>query len=470
MVRGYLELVRHDGNSQLFFAIEASIVAASAGLPLHIHAEGLRGTGKTTIMRAARGILPRIERIRGCPYNCHPDAPHCPIHRGLLREELEGIGREFIPMPFLEISHSAKVGTVVGTIDLARITDPREPRAALLPGILPRAHRGIVFIDEINRLADTSPELTDILLDVMGTKPGRLQVEEAGLLPFDIPLSVSVWAASNPDEDPGPLEEVRRQLADRFDMVVAMGRPREASVIRNMMFEKAPLGEPAGSEEPDAAALELANRLGRAGSAYLASTFPDQLMELLASMYVDYGIESLRAVESACLGVRAAAALAGKASPGIEELRRVLPLVLRHRAPDNVRESIMRMLDEHSGEKLSQTGGNPGRSENSASSSGNPGLPFEPMPPSSGDLAEREGAPGSLASFLEAFLGRLKDLFSRRSPPVSRQAPMGAPGMDLTRHALDDRVIEAVAPPKPARPISILPLTAILASEEDLRR
>jgi len=48
----------------------------------------------------------------------------------------------------------------------------------MLPGTLPQAHRGIVLVDEVNRLADTAPELTDILLDAMGTKPGRVQIEE----------------------------------------------------------------------------------------------------------------------------------------------------------------------------------------------------------------------------------------------------------------------------------------------------
>ena len=71
--------------------------------------------------------------------------------------ELAEIGTEWIPMPFLEISHSAKVATVVGGIDLEKLVNRAHPEAALLPGTLAQAHRGIVFIDEINRLADTSP-------------------------------------------------------------------------------------------------------------------------------------------------------------------------------------------------------------------------------------------------------------------------------------------------------------------------
>ena len=150
-----------------------SIVSTIAGEPLHIHAEGLRGTGKTTIMRKAQDILPTITRIKGCIYNCDPAEPHCPHHRELSAQEIADLGVEEIPMPFLEISHSAKVGTVAGSIDLAKLTDGSNPEARLLPGLIPQAHRGIIFIDEINRLADTAPEITDILLDLMGTKPGH---------------------------------------------------------------------------------------------------------------------------------------------------------------------------------------------------------------------------------------------------------------------------------------------------------
>jgi magnesium chelatase subunit I len=191
----FAKLERYEGNESLFELVLMSVVSTLVGEPLHIHAEGLRGTGKTTIMRAARGILPNITRIKGCIYNCDPERPHCPQHKNMTAPELAELGTEEIPMPFLEISHSAKVGTVAGSIDLSRLTDSTQPEARLLPGLIPQAHRGILFIDEINRLADTSPEITDILLDVMGNKPGHIQIEEAGLPVVEIPVSVSVWAA-----------------------------------------------------------------------------------------------------------------------------------------------------------------------------------------------------------------------------------------------------------------------------------
>ena len=97
--------------------------------------------------------------------------------------------------------------------------------------------RLFIFIDEINRLADMSPEITDVLLDVMGGKPGHIQIEEAGLEAVDLPVNVSVWAASNPDEDPGSLEEIRRQLSDRFDVLCFMGRPDTEQTIVDILQE-----------------------------------------------------------------------------------------------------------------------------------------------------------------------------------------------------------------------------------------
>lgn len=325
LVRRYGKLVRHQGNEGLFAAVEMSVLAITRGVPLHLHAEGLRGTGKTTVLRAARAILPPIERVRGCPYNCRPDRPHCPQHRGLGRSELERIGTETVPMPFLEVSASAKVGTVIGSIDLGRVLDRENPAAALLPGTVARAHRGILFVDEINRLADVSPELADALLDVMGTKPGRLQIEETGLPRVEMEVTVAVWAASNPDEEPGPLSDIRRQLADRFDLAVAMVRPSRTEVVRAILdrdpFEQC-VDTAAGW--PEEACWR--NRHG--------ATLPSvdaACRDLLAEVYVRFNLESLRAVEAWQTAARLNALRAGRPAVEREDLLATVSPALGHR-------------------------------------------------------------------------------------------------------------------------------------------
>lgn len=345
----FSKLERYEGNEALFELVMMSIVSSYVGEPLHVHAEGLRGTGKTTIMRAARGILPDITRIKGCVYNCDPNAPHCPHHKDLSKEELEQIGVEDIPMPFLEISHSAKVGTVAGSIDIGKLTDTSKPEAKLLPGLIPQAHRGILFVDEINRLADTSPEITDILLDVMGNKPGHIQIEEAGLPVVEVKVSVSVWAASNPDEDPGPLEEIRRQLSDRFDMVCYMGRPDSVDILAQMLREnshsykirQSKLNQLSASDE--AANNAIRENIVKWAGQYEKTDLPDFLRNYIARLYIKHNLESIRAIEAMQQGAVLHSIIRGRDKVLINDVTDMIPLVLKHRVDG---DSLVRMIND----------------------------------------------------------------------------------------------------------------------------
>lgn len=355
-MKPYHRLSRHYGNETLFEMVEMSILSTLWGEPLHIHAEGLRGTGKTTIMRSAKNILPDIVRVKGCLYNCDPKHPHCPNHAHLTTEQLEKIGSETIPMPFLEISHSAKIGTIAGSIDLAKITDPTNPTAAILPGVIPQAHRGIIFVDEINRLADTSPEITDVLLDVMGTKPGRIQIEEAGIPLVQIPVQVSVWAASNPDEEPGPLEEIRKQLSDRFDLVIYMGRPNTLEAVSDILLQSElyRMGEVSYSEDTAEGDRKLREHFTRLAKEYYGVTMPDFLRNFIARIYLKYHIESLRAIEGIQQAAVLSAVLRKRRQVLVSDIIKVLPLALKHRCEVDTLTKILNSLDR--GEDLAESG------------------------------------------------------------------------------------------------------------------
>ncbi|MDD2555098.1 MAG: magnesium chelatase [Syntrophaceticus sp.] len=353
-MKNYLQLTRHTGNTTLFLAVEMSLVSALRGIPLHMHAEGLRGTGKTTIMRSIKQILPKITRIKGCLYNCDPDNPHCPQHAKLTPDEIAEVGTEEVPVPFLEISHSAKIGTVAGTINLKKLTDPTQPEAALLPGIIPQAHRGIIFIDEINRLADTSPEITDILLDAMGTKPGRVQIEETGLPLVEVPVSASVWAASNPDEEPGPLSEIRRQLSDRFDLVIPMGRPSTPEEVVDILKtnDEAMKSDDRGLSVEEQSQLEQLKKNIEDIALQCDIDMPDYLTNFLANLYINYNIESLRALEAIRQAAILHCSLRKRNQLLISDIMAVLPLALYHRVNPATLTEIMntvnsnRMLDD----------------------------------------------------------------------------------------------------------------------------
>jgi len=306
-------IVFHPGNEELKRFIEIGVVAAYLGIPVHFHVEGVRGTGKTTLLRAAKNQFPTITRVADCLYNCDPARPHCPEHL-----KMGGFEHEIVCTPFLEVSHSAKVGTLVGSIDLDRLTAHKNPAAALLPGTIPRANRGIIFIDEINRLADTSPALVDVLLDVMGTKPGRVQIEETGLPTVEMPVNASIWAASNPDEEPGSLQEIRRQLSDRFDFVIRIGRPEQAETVSAIIR---------GGMQTDFTAKTNSAKVNSLFSVALT----ERVDEFISNLYVRFRLESIRGVQAVRLGAQLYALQQGKMSADFADVAAVLPAALRHR-------------------------------------------------------------------------------------------------------------------------------------------
>ncbi len=288
-------------------------------------------------MRWARRMAPNITRIKHCIYQCQPELPHCPNHT---EESAHGqVESESVPMPFIEIGHGAKLGTILGSVDLAQLTNAHNPKAALLPGAIPMANRGVVFIDEINRLAETAPEITDVLLSVMGTKPGKIKIEEVGLQPWEIQIVSSVWATSNPDEDPGPLEEIRRQLSDRFDMVVPVQRPSDPLVIQKLLWSKHQAvsitdDNPGITQSIQQKAVNLSK-----------TAVPQTIIRYMAELYIEKNIESLRAIESLELSSRCLAVIRGKEEVSFEEISTVLPLVLRHRVEPIVLSEILKDLE-----------------------------------------------------------------------------------------------------------------------------
>ncbi len=473
MQKNYSSLIRHPENMSLFKAVEMSILSAQNAVPLHIHAEGLRGTGKTTILRAAKEVLPRIERVTGCMYNCDPKAPHCPDHRNMDYAELSRLGSEWIPMPFLEISHSAKVATVVGAVDLVRLTDRSYPEAALLPGTLAQAHRGVVFVDEINRLADTSPELADVLLDVMGTKPGRLQIEEAGIPKVEVSSLVTIWAASNPDEDPGPLEGIRRQLADRFDLCLGVRRPTNLSTLLAIL-EQADTAVAIRNLED--ARLSVSARLTSALVRLNEIELGERLRSFLARVYVDHGLESLRALEAIVLAAKVHASLAGKERVENDDLKTVIPMVLKHRAAPHVLNDILDALSRLNAAPVeiqvdTPVVETPGQQQTDEQ---------QQQVLHETELSTEEGMTGLNKSFLSRLFGSLRERSDEHKPisgsemmPATGPAPLnptsGTEGM-LDSSLADPETIAIIAPPKAAKQLRDLPEGRMVMSEEALRR
>lgn len=441
----YNRLIRHNGNSDLFRAVELSVAALTSRHPFHLHAEGLRGTGKTTILRAAAMQLPPIVRVQGCIYNCHPAWPHCPEHKGLDAAAIDRIGREVVPCPFLEISQSAKVGTVLGSIDLGRLVDSRSPAAALLPGTLLQAHRGVVFIDEINRLADTGPELADVLLDVMGTKPGRVQVEETGLPVVEMPVEVTVWAASNPDEEPGALAQVRRQLADRFDMVVNMGRPNDYRAVVAMLAQR------------EGTALSAMNKAGFRLGDFRSVAVGDELRAILAAIYVDFNLESLRGIEGLETAARLAAIQAGRRKVLAEDVALVAPMILGHRTDNATLAGILKHLQAVDGNMVTRVEAfETGKSQDKTPT----------------ETAEAGGVPSRWSNWWAELKRRLGSNRERRESSAGGGSGggHGSSGGEQASNAIADPAnTNIVAPPRTAVPLAELPAEKYVSGEDGNR-
>ena len=324
------EMVKHSGNKELFTAMDMSIMSLLLKQSLNIHAYGLRGTGKTSALRSIKQNLPYIQRIKGCEFNCDPKNPICPKHRNMSAEELSLLETEFITMPLLEISHSAKLGTVVGSIDLKQLTSKKDPSVALLPGTIARANRGIIFIDEINRLADTSPELTDVLLDVMGTKPGTLQIEEEGLPKVVLPITISVWAASNPDEDPGPLKSIRKQLSDRFDLNIHVERPSKIEDLMSIIT----------SSKMKFSTIDREKYVKLLKNSSVIE-FDQILLRKMASIFLRYDLESLRSLKSWYMASKMHSLYLNKTRVENKDLIDSFVMCFRHRLDQDLVEKIV---------------------------------------------------------------------------------------------------------------------------------
>jgi magnesium chelatase subunit I len=165
---------------------------------------GHRGTGKSTAVRALADLLPHVERVEGCPYNCDPDNPSsdCPHCATLEISDLNGVDT---PVPVVDLPLGATEDRVVGSLDVERALV--EGVQSFAPGLLARANRGFLYIDEVNLLED---HLVDLLLDVAAS--GVNVVEREGIS-IRHPAKFVLVGSGNPEEG-----DLRPQLLDRFGL------------------------------------------------------------------------------------------------------------------------------------------------------------------------------------------------------------------------------------------------------------
>ncbi|MFM7344458.1 MAG: ATP-binding protein, partial [Tagaea sp.] len=189
---------------------------------------GDRGTGKSTAVCAFAALLPKMRAVEGCPYACDPSAStegcgDCPARARRKKVRLA-------PVPVVDLPLGATEDRVVGALDLERALAKGEKRFE--PGLLARANRGFLYIDEVNLLED---HLVDLLIDVAAS--GENVVEREGMSVRN-PARFVLVGSGNPEEG-----ELRPQLLDRFGLSVEVKTPTDLAarvevVKRRDAFER----------------------------------------------------------------------------------------------------------------------------------------------------------------------------------------------------------------------------------------
>jgi magnesium chelatase subunit I len=309
------------GQEEMRLALMIAAVDPGVGGVLVL---GDRGTGKSTAVRALAALLPAMRVVEGCRYGCDPATPraHCDECRS--RAAQGPLGSRVAPVPVVDLPLGATEDRVVGALDLERALTAGV--RAFQPGLLARAHRGFLYIDEVNLLED---HLVDLLLDVAAS--GENVVEREGIS-LRHPARFVLIGSGNPEEG-----ELRPQLLDRFGLSVEVRTPDDLKtrievVRRRDAFERDPDAF-VGTWAKEEAKLRKAITTGRGRIGKVE--VPDAALERAARLCMALGSDGLRAELTLIRASRALAALDGDEAVGDVHLRRVAALALRHRLRRN---------------------------------------------------------------------------------------------------------------------------------------
>lgn len=308
---------------------------------------GQKGTGKSTAVRALARILPQIDVVPGCPYNCDPadERLMCPFCRERLRSG-ESLPTESRPMPLVELPLSATEDRVIGTLHVEQILATGERRFE--PGLLAAANRGILYVDEVNLLDD---HLVDILLDAAAS--GVNLVEREGIS-FVHPARFMLVGTMNPEEG-----ELRPQFLDRFGLSLTVAGETESAqrrlvVSRRIAFELDPEGFAAGYADDE----ELLSALvGRARGRLPRVVVSEEMVGRAVALAQEVKAQGHRADIGIVKTARALAAFLEEDEVRLDHIREAARFVLPHRITtvalataelieEKLEEALRRVADE----------------------------------------------------------------------------------------------------------------------------
>ncbi len=275
---------------------------------------GDRGTGKSTAVRALAALLPEISAVEGCPVNsARPQ--DCPPWAEVTSTRM--VKR---PTPVIDLPLGVTEDRVVGALDIERALT--RGQKAFEPGLLARANRGYLYIDEVNLLED---HIVDLLLDV--AQSGENVVERDGLSIRHAARFVLV-GSGNPEEG-----ELRPQLLDRFGLSVDVTSPRDIAtrieVIRRRDAYENAHDAFMRKWRPKDAALRKSILAAREALPHLKT--PNTALHDCAALCIALGSDGLRGELTLLRTARALAAFEGTETIARDHLRRVAAMSLSHR-------------------------------------------------------------------------------------------------------------------------------------------
>ncbi|HKV42367.1 MAG TPA: magnesium chelatase ATPase subunit I [Blastocatellia bacterium] len=339
------------GQEEMKLALLLSLIDPHIGGVLIM---GHRGTGKSTAVRSLAGLLPRMAKVEGCLYGCDPESPAALCGDCRSRVRKGGAPRSVLgAVPVVDLPLGATEDRVCGTLDIERaLTDGVK---AFEPGLLARANRGFLYIDEVNLLDD---HLVDVLLDVAAS--GWNVVEREGVS-IRHPARFVLVGSCNPEEG-----ELRPQLLDRFGLHAEIHTitdldQRVEIVERREAFERNPV---LFCEEWKTDQQRLRRRLVRANDLVQSKAADRPLLRKIAEVCLVLGIDGHRGELTIARSARALAALDGRSTTTESDVRRVAAMALRHRLRKDpldsidsgvsVERALDRILPQAQGSKLSR--------------------------------------------------------------------------------------------------------------------
>ena len=277
---------------------------------------GDKGSAKSTAARGMAAVMAPIERATGCAYNCTPGQPTTTC--AVCNQPQPSL--ETTAVPFVNLPLGASEDRVLGSLDFERAL--KDGRKAFQPGLLASAHRGILYIDEVNLLPD---HLVDVLLDAAAMGVNRVQREG---LSIQHPARVALVGTMNQEEG-----ELRPQLLDRFGLMVEVLAPQEprlrAEIVRRRLAWEASPDDFNRAWHSQQTALR--EQVLRAQALLPKVSITDGLLLLISELCCSQGVTSLRADLVMNKAARAFAALHGRTSVEPDDVARAAALVLPHR-------------------------------------------------------------------------------------------------------------------------------------------